>query len=75
VWSKWIIAGWAFLSALVVGYELWTNFNGSPKTPTLTDVTIRYMPWWIILPFLTWLLLHFAVNYAYASKLLRTVIQ
>lgn len=74
-WSKAVIAIWAILTAIVVGFELWCNFNGSPKTPTLTDVTVRYMPWWMILPFLLWLLIHFAVNYTVRSKLLQMIFQ
>lgn len=51
---------WLILAIIVVGFELFTNFTGKP---TLTDVTVEYMPWWIIMPFLSWLWLHFASIY------------
>lgn len=71
-WSWWAKLIWLALTAAVVAYELWTNFNGSPKTPTLTDVTVKYIPWWITIPFICWLLIHFILNYGatkgWASK-------
>lgn len=57
--------GWAVLAAIVVSYEIFCNFTGKP---TLTDVTLEYMPWWIIMPFLSWLNIHFATGYFVESK-------
>jgi len=68
-WDKAVVLGWVCLTAVVVAYELWCVLNGSTHTPPLTDVTVRYMPWWITIPFLTWLLMHFTIHYADASGL------
>lgn len=57
--------GWFALAALVVAYELWTNAHGKA---TLTDTTLKFMPWWIIMPFLSWLNIHFATGYFVESK-------
>lgn len=43
-WSATVVWVWFALVVAVVGYELWTNFNGSPRTPTLTDVTVKISP-------------------------------
>lgn len=67
MWSRYAVGTWLILTILVVGYELWCGLSGDPHTPTLTDVTVTYMPWWIILPFLFWLTGHFTIHYLDAN--------
>jgi len=63
MWSRYAVWAWAAILAVLIGYELWCVFGKDSHTPPLTDVTIRYAPFWITMPFLTWLWLHFLCNY------------
>lgn len=62
-WDRgWVIA-WYVLIALVLLAELWAILDGQGRTPPLTQVIVRGVPWWVTLPFLAWLFMHFASRY------------
>lgn len=63
-WSRAAIVAWAVLVLLAAGYELWCIFGHDAQTPPLTRVVVRYVPWWVTIPFLFWLLAHFVHRYA-----------
>lgn len=69
MWSKTAVIGWVIILAVLIGYELWCALNGDPRTPPLTLVATRYLPWWAIMPFLTWLWLHFFCHYMNITKI------
>jgi hypothetical protein len=71
-WSKPWIIGWVLILLGLAFYEFWSGFGTGKSTPMLTQVTVRYCPWWVTMPFLTWLFIHFAIRYAnpaYIAKL------
>ena len=63
-WDKAWVAGWVLILAGLAFYELWSGFGTGKATPMLTQVTVRYVPWWVTMPFLAWLFVHFATRYA-----------
>jgi len=64
IWDHKYVIGWIAILTILAGYELWGVLGQDPYTPPLTQVTCRWVPWWVTLPFLTWLWLHFALRYA-----------
>lgn len=71
-WSKPWIIGWVLILVGLAFYEFWSGFGTGKTTPMLTQVAVRYCPWWVTMPFLTWLFIHFALRYtnpAYIAKL------
>lgn len=63
----WNTAGsmaWFALFFLVMGYEIWAGINHGHRTPMLTQLVVRYIPWPFTIGFISWLLYHFAVRYA-----------
>lgn len=75
-WNLWACLYWLFW---FVGFVVWETYAGTKKfgmgdIPMLTQVTVRWAPWWITMPGLTWLWVHFAVRYANPAyvALLRT---
>lgn len=65
-WKFWPCMYWLFW---FVGFAVWETYGGVEKMgakdiPMLTQVTVRYVPWWVTMPALTWLFIHFAVRYA-----------
>ena len=71
-WSKPWMIGWALILLGLAFYEFWSGFGTGKSTPMLTQVTVRYVPWWVTMPFLVWLFIHFALRYlnpAYIAKL------
>lgn len=63
-WDRWWVIGWVLILTGLAFYEFWSGFGPSKYTPMLTQVTVRYVPWWVTMPFITWLFFHFAVRYA-----------
>jgi len=58
--------------AWVLAFAFWETYAGvdgmgGKDVPMLTQATVRYVPWWITMPFLTWLFIHFAVRYSNPS--------
>jgi hypothetical protein len=58
-----VATAWYILIGLVLAYELWMYLDRDPSTPTLTDLIVKEVPWWVTIPFLLWLLVHFASRY------------
>jgi hypothetical protein len=63
MWNKAVVWGWVAILLITFVYELVAVLDKNPSTPSLTQTVIRYSPWWITMPFLTWLWLHFLVRY------------
>ncbi len=72
MWNKAFVWGWVAILSILIGYELYAVIWGT-QDPPLTDVVSRYLPWWITVPFLTWLLLHFAAQYKFPAWLSRFI--
>ena len=71
-WSKPWIVGWILILVGLAFYEFWSGFGTGKSTPMLTQITVRYVLWYVTMPFLTWLFIHFALRYAnpaYIDKL------
>lgn len=64
MWAKAGVWGWVAILVALAGYEFWCLLSGDMQTPPLTRVTIKYVPWFITIPFLTWLWIHFAIRYS-----------
>jgi hypothetical protein len=62
-WDRAALIFWAVIFFVLLGYELWCLVSGDMHTPPLTRVVIRYVPFWITLPILVWLLIHFVIRY------------
>jgi len=64
-WSLWPCLYWLFWFLAFVTWETYAGVEkmGQKDIPMLTQVVCRYVPWWVTLPGLTWLLIHFAVRY------------
>jgi|GEM_PF-1992776 len=67
LWSKWAVWLWVVILCCLGGYEFWDLLSGDLHTPPLTRVTVKFVPWWITLPFIAWLFYHFAVRYFSAN--------
>jgi hypothetical protein len=63
MWDRLWVSVWYALIGLFVVYELYSLLDGRDQTPPLTHVLVREVPWWVTLPFLVWLLLHFVEAY------------
>lgn len=62
-WSTLATMLWFGLFFLVLGYEIYAGINHSGRTPMLTHVVVRYVPWPFTLSFIVWLFIHFSVRY------------
>ena len=62
-WDRAYVAGWIAIAVGFAFYEFWAGYGTGKHTPMLTQVVVRYVPWWITLPFIVWLFVHFAVRY------------
>jgi hypothetical protein len=63
-WDKAFEFGWIAILCILTGYELFAVSQGKRSVyPPLTWMTVRYAPWWVTMPFLTWLWIHFATRY------------
>ena len=71
-WNKAFVWGWVAILGILITYELYAVCTHS-NDPPLTDVTLKYIPWWLVMPFLTWLWLHFGTQYKYPSWLHRII--
>lgn len=63
-WDRIYVTIWYALIAFVVILDLYTIIDRRSMTPTLTQVIVRDVPWWITMPFLGWMFLHFLFRYA-----------
>jgi hypothetical protein len=64
MWSKAYIWGWVAILLVLAFYEFWAGWGPQKHTPMLTQVTVKFVPWWATMSFLTWLWLHFCIRYA-----------
>lgn len=72
VWNKYWVWGWVAILLGLALYEFWSGWGTGKHTPMLTQVTVHYVPWYVTLPFLLWLQVHFALRYfnpAYVKSL------
>jgi len=72
-WSKAWIYGWLAILIGLAFYEFWSLYGPEKSTPPLTHVVVRYVPWYVTMPFVTWLWIHFFVRYLnpeYSKQLL-----
>ncbi len=65
---KWNLIAILYWVAWLLGFIFWETAAGLDKMgnrdiPMLTQVVVRWVPWWVTIPFLTWLWIHFAVRY------------
>ena len=64
MWDRvWVSVWYAFIAVMVL-YELLSLLDNKHETPPLTHVLVNEVPWWVTLPFLAWLLIHFILAYA-----------
>lgn len=63
-WKKWAIVLWAGWIAFFCVLELITGVDPAHDVPMLTQFTVRFIPWWITMPLLLWLVIHFGKRYA-----------
>lgn len=61
--NRWWVAGWILIGLGFAFYEFWAGYGTGRHTPMLTQVVVRWVPWWITLPFIVWLFVHFATRY------------
>lgn len=54
---------WIIILSVLLGYELWMAFDGDPGTMPLTDVAMRWVPWWAGMAVPIWLVYHFGIRY------------
>ena len=62
-WSTTATMAWFTLFFVCIWYEVWCGLNHTHRTPMLTQVTVRYVPWPFTLGFIIWLFMHFATRY------------
>lgn len=62
-WSTFGTMAWAFWLVFFLCYELFTGIEHKKDIPMLTQFTVRYIPWWVTLPVIAWLFIHFAMRY------------
>lgn len=55
--------GWLIILGILFAYEMYAVFLHHPDRPTLTRLTVSYVPAEVTLSFLAWLWLHFAIRY------------
>lgn len=63
-WQRWVPTAWYAILGLLVLYEAWTQLDRNHRTPPLTRVMLNEVPWYVMMPVLTWLWVHFASRYA-----------
>ena len=69
---RWNFFATFYWVAWLFAFIFWEAYAGSrgmgdKDVPMLTQAVVRYVPWWVTMPFLTWLFVHFVVRYANPS--------
>ncbi len=54
---------WILILAGLLTYELVMAWDGDPGTMPLTDVLMRWVPWWAGMPIPIWMVYHFGIRY------------
>ena len=64
-WGFWPIFFWMAWVFAFVTWEAYAGYKGmgSGDVPMLTQAAVRFIPWWVTMPFLTWLWIHFVTRY------------
>ena len=62
-WSTLSTMIWFALFFVCLGYEIYAGIDHNSRTPMLTQVVVRYIPWPFTLSFIVWLFIHFAIRY------------
>lgn len=62
-WATWAVVIWLVILGSLLGNELYALLGGNSKDMPLTQLTVKYSPWYVTLPFIVWLFIHFAVRY------------
>jgi hypothetical protein len=63
MWNRDYTLGWVAILSILACYELYAVIHGGKADHPLTQVTVRYCPWWVTMSVLTWLWWHFFVRY------------
>ena len=63
-WDRAWVSVFYILAAALILYEIWVLLDNKPSTPPITMIMVRELPWWLTLPFLFWLFVHFTIAYA-----------
>lgn len=62
-WDRVYVSVWYGLIALMLLLEVYSLVDRRSSTPALTEVIVREVPWWVTVPFLAWLFIHFTSRY------------
>ena len=62
-WNTLGVIVWFLWVAFFFGYEFFTGIEQKRDIPMLTQAVVRYVPWWITLPVIAWMFLHFVTRY------------
>lgn len=62
-WNRWYVIGWILIFVGFLFYEFWAGWGTGKHTPMLTQVVVRWVPWYVTLPAIVWLFIHFAIRY------------
>lgn len=62
-WGFWGCMYWLFWAISFGVWEIYAGVDKKADVPMLTQAVVRYCPWWITLPLLTWGFIHFATRY------------
>jgi len=64
-WHFWPTVYWLIWFLAFVFWETIAGEKnlGGKDVPMLTQAVVRYVPWWVTIPFICWLFVHFTVRY------------
>ena len=62
-WATWAKVIWVVILLALFGNEMYALLGGNAKDMPLTQLTVKYSPWFVTLPFIVWLFIHFVVRY------------
>lgn len=62
-WATWAVVIWLVILGALFVNEMYALLGHNSKDMPLTQLTVKYVPVWVTLPFLIWLLVHFSVRY------------
>ena len=57
------VSVWYGIIVFLLMLEAYTQFDGRDSTPALTRVLVQEVPWWVTMPMLVWLVIHFGSRY------------
>lgn len=73
-WASWAVWIWIAILGTLFANEMYALLGGNAKDMPLTQLTVKYSPWYVTLPFIGWLFIHFAIRYfnpAYVTGLVK----